>query len=91
MEDVARHAHVSRSSLERHFKRATRRSVKAEIDRIRFRRAVELLLHTDAKLETIARDIGYSSAAKLVDRFKRLLGVTPARFRQRKRRAHAVA
>ena len=40
------------------------------------------LLHGDAKLQTLARDFGFSSAYHLSSAFKRYFGVSPAAFRK---------
>lgn len=82
VEYVVDHVHLSRSSLDRRFKQLVGRSVKAEIDRVRINRAKLLLQETDLKITSIAHQIAYSSAAKFIDVFKRVTGVTPGKYRE---------
>lgn len=49
---------------------------------LRFRRAKELLLTTEASITDICFEVGYESLGTFSTRFKNLVGVTPANFRQ---------
>ncbi|RMF97358.1 MAG: helix-turn-helix domain-containing protein [Planctomycetota bacterium] len=79
---VAKAVDVSRSTLDRRFHEVLGRSAKSEIDRVRVRRARELLLETEFNLDTIARLVGYHSAAQFVNAFRRLTGMTPGAVRR---------
>lgn len=48
---------------------------------LRFERAKELLLTTDASVTDICFEVGYDSLGTFSSRFKRLVGVGPAQFR----------
>jgi AraC-like DNA-binding protein len=48
----------------------------------RLSHAADLLTTTDATLEAIARQVGYSSAFAFSAAFKRTRGVSPSRYRQ---------
>jgi AraC family transcriptional regulator len=49
---------------------------------LRIERAKELLRHTDAPLDEVARQCGLASASHLVNRFRARTGVTPGQFRR---------
>jgi LacI family transcriptional regulator len=82
VEDVVAAASVSRSTLERRFTKAVGRSVKAEINRVRLRRIMDLLAGTDYKLEAIARMTGFSHAEYMSALFKKFTGMTPGAYRR---------
>lgn len=48
---------------------------------LRFERAKHMLLHTQASVTEICFEVGYESLGTFSTRFKNLVGVTPARFR----------
>jgi AraC-like DNA-binding protein len=60
-------------------------SFTTEVWRARMRIACQLLVETDHKVEVIAREVGCSSASQLSALFKRCVGDTPARYRERRR------
>jgi AraC-like DNA-binding protein len=60
-------------------------SFTTEVWRARMRVACQLLVETDHKVEVIAREVGCSSASQLSALFKRCVGDTPARYRERRR------
>jgi AraC-like DNA-binding protein len=61
-----------------------------ELHAARVRVASTLLVETDEKVEVIARDVGYSSASQLSSLFRRRVGETPARYRERCRGSIAL-
>ncbi|MDD4268880.1 MAG: substrate-binding domain-containing protein [Pirellulales bacterium] len=79
--DIARHANVSQSTLETHFKHQLGRTVHAEVERVRLETARRLLTTTRLPLEAIARQAGYSSAQYLSAVFRRRLGHAPGQLR----------
>jgi LacI family transcriptional regulator len=74
---------ISRTSLDRHFLKTLGRSPKAEMERVRFERAKQLLAETPYKLERIATMLGFSTAAQFATAFKRYNGCTPSDYRLR--------
>lgn len=82
IEDVRRHVRVSRSVLERRFRRYLRRSPQAEIRMVRFNRVKQLLSETDFTLEHIAEICGFEYAEYMSVAFKQSFGVTPGQYRQ---------
>lgn len=47
--------------------------------------AAQLLIATDDKVEAIARAVGYATASRLAEAFRKLLGETPAEYRAKRR------
>jgi LacI family transcriptional regulator len=80
-DDVAARVSVSRSVLERRFRKFLGRSPQEEIRRVRIKRAKELLRGTDLSLEAIAGLCGFVHPEYLSVVFKRLTGITPGRYR----------
>jgi LacI family transcriptional regulator len=80
--DVARHAGVSRTPLQRRFREALGRGVHEEIVRVRLERAKRLLSETDLGIAVVAERIGVGSQASLCRLFQSKLGTTPARYRR---------
>jgi LacI family transcriptional regulator len=85
VEDVLRHVPISRSLLERRFRRAVGRSPHAEIRHVQVRRAAQLLGETDLPLKRIAELAGFAHMEYLSYVFKRATGQTPRDYR----RSHA--
>lgn len=80
--DVLAHTPVSRSVLERDFRRFLGRSPQEEIRRVRLKRIQQLLAETDWSLARIAEKTGFVHPEYLVVQFKRMVGQTPAQWRQ---------
>jgi LacI family transcriptional regulator, galactose operon repressor len=81
--NVAEEAGVSRRTLERHFLRATHRSVLDEISRYHLERAKQLLLETDLPCRKVAAEAGFGSLKTFNRNFSRKEGMTPRNFRRR--------
>ena len=73
---------VSVFTLCRAFRRARGASVHRSRQRLRLRHALALMLDTDWPLARVAAECGFASHAHLTDRFRRELGITPARARR---------
>jgi LacI family transcriptional regulator len=84
VEDVARHAALSRSALERRMKAAIGRSPGEEINRIRFGVVESLLAQTDLTLEAIAERAGFAHPQYMAEAFRKRTGLTPGQFRARR-------
>ncbi len=83
VDKMVRDLMVSRTTLERRFVKALGRSPKAEMERVRFERAKQLLAETTHKLDRIATMLGFRTAAQLATAFKRYNGCTPSDYRIR--------
>lgn len=85
VDDLARRVNVSRSVLERRFRKFLRRTPQEEIRTMKIMRAKQMLLETDKTLADIAEAIGFEHPEYLSVMFKRLTGETPRDFRQKRR------
>jgi LacI family transcriptional regulator len=80
--DVLRHVPLSRSLLERRFRRFLGRSPQAEIRLVQVKRISQLLTETDLPLRAIAELSGFEHVEYLSVVFKRLTGHSPGGYRQ---------
>lgn len=79
--DVVQQVPVSRSVLERRFKKIVGRSINNEILRIRLNTAVQLLSETDLAIKVIAMKSGFGSTSYMSAVFREKLNRTPGSFR----------
>jgi LacI family transcriptional regulator len=77
---------MSRSMLERRFRKFVGRSLNNEIVRVRLNRAVELLCATELEIKDIAHRAGFNSASYMGAVFAEKLGRTPGSYRDASRR-----
>ena len=84
--DVARAVGKSPSHVTTVLKRATGKSVVEWIIAGRLSAACNRLLHTDEMVEIIAERVGYADATHFIRLFRRMYGVTPAAWRDERRR-----
>lgn len=89
VEELARRVSVSRSLLERRFRKLLRRTPQEEIRNARISRTKQLLIETDKTLAEIAEMTGFEHPEYLSVMFKRLTNETPRDFRQRHRAVHS--
>jgi LacI family transcriptional regulator len=85
IDDVAGHVSLSRSALQRRFKKVVGRTIHEEALRIRLDRARELLSHTDLPIALVAEKAGFTHQEYLGSVFRSRLGQTPAQFRRASR------
>lgn len=83
LDDVARHAGMSRSAFVRKFKRLCGRTPMEELRQIRLHEARNLILSRDLPLKTIAAQVGIGDEYQLSKQFRRQFGVSPSRIRNR--------
>ncbi len=83
VDDLARRVCISRSLLERRFRKYLRRSPQEEIRNARIAKAKHYLIETDKKLEEIAEITGFEHPEYLSVMFKRLTNESPRDYRQR--------
>jgi AraC-like DNA-binding protein len=81
--DVAGAADVSENYANTLFKKIMGTTVKAHITSVRINRARMLLAETDAKVISIAHDIGFRSLSAFYEAFHRKVDISPAEFRVR--------
>jgi LacI family transcriptional regulator len=83
--DVVEEVLISRRALELRFRKATGRTILAEIRRVRLQRASRLLVETEHPISRVAEASGFSRASYLAQAFREAFGATPARYRRRMR------
>lgn len=81
--NVAEAIAVSRSSLDRLFRRHLNRSVNAELTRKRLEKTCQLLRDSDMTMAEIAAATGFGSPEYLRQAFRKAFGTSPNRFRRR--------
>ena len=79
---LARQAHVSRATLARRFAETVGEPPLAYLTRWRMHLAAQRLRHSDDTVDTIARDVGYTSEFALNRAFARYRGEPPGRYRR---------
>ncbi len=85
MEDIAKEAGVSLSTLERHFKNCLGRTPLEELRRLRVQRAKAMLEETTIPAGQIARACGFGSAIRFSIVFREMAGCSPLAFRRASR------
>ncbi|MBB4934743.1 AraC-like DNA-binding protein [Lipingzhangella halophila] len=80
---LARRTGVSRATLARRFTDLVGMPPMAYLTGWRIDLAAELLVESDATIDTVARQVGYGSAFALSAAFKRARGISPQRHRDR--------
>jgi len=85
LEDVCRHVGLSKRGLEKAFKKHLGDSPAAVLRQIRLNYAKNSLTQTDAKIESIALECGYSNSSNLSHAFNREVGMSPQDYRHRYR------
>jgi LacI family transcriptional regulator len=81
MKEVERFSPMSRSVLERQFRKYLGRSPQAEIRAVQLKRVKQLLTESELSLERIAALAGYSHPEYMSVVFKRDTGITPGQYR----------
>jgi LacI family transcriptional regulator len=82
VDDVVRQVPLSRSVLERRFRKIVGRSVNDEIVRLRINRAIELLTETELALKVVAQRAGFGTQSYMNAVFQAKVGKTPGSFRR---------
>lgn len=87
VDDVQRQVRLSRTLLNRRFKKYVGRSPKQEILRVQMERARQLLVHSDNTIQSIADQCGFNEAWYFIAVFRKYAGLTPGAFRAKNGRA----
>ena len=82
LDELAEVAHYSRFHFVRTFRELTGTTPGAFQTALRFARASELLLTSDASVTEICGEVGYSSLGTFSDRFRGLVGISPSGLRE---------
>ncbi len=81
LEDIGTDAGMSKRGMEKAFLKYLHRSPAAELRRIRLDNAKRMLTETNEKVETIARECGYSNSSNLSFAFNKDAGLSPRAYR----------
>ncbi|MEY2906517.1 MAG: hypothetical protein RLZZ408_988 [Verrucomicrobiota bacterium] len=84
LDDVARHADMSRFAFVRKFKRLCGRTPMEELRQIRLHEARDLVLSSDLPMKMIAAKVGIGDEYQLSKLFRRCFGISPRDIRSRK-------
>ena len=82
VDDVVATVPLSRSVLERRFRRIVGRSINSEIVRLRINKAIELLTETSLELKVVAQKAGFGSQSYMNAVFQQKVGKTPGSYRR---------
>jgi LacI family transcriptional regulator len=83
VEEVIKHAHASRSQLEKKFRNHLGRSPHAEIRRVQIGKIRQLLAETDFPLKKIAELTGFEHVEYMCVLFKHVVGDSPGAYRKK--------
>jgi AraC-like DNA-binding protein len=83
LEMAARRAGLSKFRTAHLVKAVTRKTVFQILKEVRIQKARELLKKTSMSCTEIAYEVGYNEQSYFIKQFKRVVGVTPTRFRRR--------
>jgi AraC-like DNA-binding protein len=90
LQDIARAAYISRSTLAALFREHTGQTVWEYVTEQRMAEAKAMLTQTDISIENIARLIGFPNPSHFATRFARYTGVPPREFRLQTRRGNTA-
>lgn len=85
IEEIANRLGISQHHFIRQFTKTMGVSPGKYLSKIRMEKAVDLLIHTDLPLESIAASVGYSNANYFGKAFQRYLGMSPGEFRRERK------
>ncbi len=80
--DISKDLGISKSHLQRLYKELFSSSIKDEIISARMSKAMQLLRHTDFKVQEIAAHCGYNNENHFMRQFKEKVGVTALQYRK---------
>jgi AraC family L-rhamnose operon transcriptional activator RhaR/AraC family L-rhamnose operon regulatory protein RhaS len=82
LERLGEIAHMSKRSFIRNFRAAIGTSPIAHLIQMRVNHAASLLRHTGQSVTEIAFQVGFSDSNYFTRQFRRILGITPSKYRQ---------
>lgn len=89
LDAVARQAGLSRSVLQRRFRRLLERSVHDEVVDARMHKAMDLLRRSDMNIDQVAEQTGFGYAQNMGRVFRQRFGQSPKAYRRRLAQAKA--
>ena len=86
LSDIAYEVGVEPERLARTFRRAFGEPMASYLRRLRVEVAATMLAGGDSPISQVAADVGFADQSHMTRCFARYLGITPARYRQQRRR-----
>ncbi|MCB1123285.1 MAG: helix-turn-helix transcriptional regulator, partial [Verrucomicrobiae bacterium] len=83
VDEIVKQVHVSRSILERRFRKHIGRSPQVEIRTVQIQKVKQLLRETNYTLSHIAELVGFEHPEYLSVVFKKLVKITPNQYRKK--------
>ena len=80
--DVSRAVNAETRTLQLRFRKFLDSPIATEIRRVRLERAKRELVQSDRRIAQIARDVGFKTANRMCEIFRRELGITPTDYRK---------
>ena len=80
--ELAERCFYNPSYFSRLFKETTGKSMIEYVQELRIKRACFLLKEAEMSIEAIASEVGYTNPSKFYESFKKLMGMTPLKYRQ---------
>lgn len=91
LEETANAAHVSSSYLSKLFKSGLNTSYSRFLTEIKLNHAMNLLLNTDLSISAVAAQCGYQNSCYFCDAFKKVIGISPLKYKKNSRLTHSAA
>lgn len=88
LEELSQHFHGSPFHLQRLFKRVQGVSPAEYIQRLRLKKAIEMLETDEKRIAEVASAVGFYNTPYFITLFKKQFGCTPAAFRKRAGKYH---
>lgn len=85
IDEIANVCDISPAHLRRSFKRTTGKTVHDAVEKIRLRKAQNLLISTDLPLKVISYRLGFANSSTFSSTFRRASAETPSDYRRRLR------
>lgn len=82
LEDIAKEGQLSRSECCRYFKRVLNTTPLNYVTTYRIQKSSVLLKQTDATVTEVAYQVGFNSTSYFIDKFKRLMEMTPLEYKK---------
>lgn len=82
LKDISQKVHLSASYFGKMFKEETGDTFVAYLNRVRIERSKELMLRKRVRLTDVAQAVGFEEQSYFTRVFKRVVGVTPTRYRE---------
>ncbi|GAA0857282.1 GlxA family transcriptional regulator [Aliiglaciecola litoralis] len=82
VDDLAKHANMSRRSFDRHFKASVGMPPKEWLNQQRIRLAKDLLEHDRISMDELASKVGFDNTVTLRFNFHKFVGISPSEYQQ---------